>query len=90
MLVSGMTIELPDEEVANLQLTPAKIRLELAVGLYAGRRISLGRAAKIAGVAYASFMHEIGQRGLCINYTVEDAEHDMRMADQFSGGPAKG
>jgi predicted HTH domain antitoxin len=85
-----MTIELPDKEVADLGLTPAQARLELAVGLYAGRQISLGRGARIAGMPYASFLHEIGHRGLCVNYTVEDAEHDMRMAEQFSGGPAQG
>ena len=85
-----MTIELPDQEVGGLRLTPAQARLELAVGLYAGRQISLGRAARIAGVSYAAFMHEIGHHGLCINYTVEDAEHDMRMAEEFSGGPAQG
>jgi len=85
-----MTIELPDQEVASLRLTPAQVRLELAVGLYAGRQVSLGRAARIAGVPYASFMHEIGHRGLCLNYTVEDAEHDMRMAEQYTGKPAQG
>ena len=85
-----MTIELPDQEVAGLRLRPAQVRLELTIGLYAGRQISLGRAARIAGVPYASFMHEIGRRGLCINYTVEDAEHDMRMAEQFSSRPAQG
>ena len=85
-----MTIELPDQEVAGLRLTPAQVRLELAIGLYAGRQISLGRAARIAGVPYASFMHEVGHRGLCINYTVADAEHDMRMAEEFSGRPAQG
>jgi predicted HTH domain antitoxin len=82
-----MTIELPDQEVASLQLTPAQVRLELAVGLYAGRQVSLGRAARIAGVPYPAFMHEIGHRGLCIHYTIDDAEHDMRMAEQFSGKP---
>jgi predicted HTH domain antitoxin len=85
-----MTIELPDHEVAGLRLTPAQVRLELAVGLYAGRQVSLGRAARIAGVPYASFMQEIGRRGLCVSYSVEDAEHDMRMAEQLAGKPVKG
>lgn len=85
-----MTIELPDQEIDFLRLTPEQVRLELAVGLYAGRQVSLGRAAKIAGVAYAAFMHEIGHRGICINYTIEDAEHDMKMADELSGETARG
>ena len=85
-----MIVELPDQEVGGLRLTPGQVRLELAVGLYVGRQVSLGRAARIAGLPYASFMHEIGHRGLCINYTVEDAEHDMRMAERFSGSPGQG
>ena len=79
-----MTIELPDKEIGPLRLTNEQARLELAVGLYAGRQVSLGRAAKIAGVSYTAFMHEIGLRGLCINYTMEDAEHDMKMAEEFA------
>ena len=79
-----MTIELPDREISGLHLTPEQMRVELAVGLYAGRRVSLGRAARIAGVSYSDFMHAIGHRDLCINYTVEDALHDMAMADELS------
>jgi predicted HTH domain antitoxin len=52
--------------------------------LYAGRQVSLGRAARIAGIPYSDFLHEIGRRGICINYTVEDAEPDLRMADELS------
>jgi len=78
-----MTIELP--ELESLRLTPEQARLELAVGLYAGRRVTLGRAAKIAGVSHTEFMHEIGRRGLCLHYTVEDAMHDMAVVDKLCG-----
>lgn len=84
-----MTIELPDKDLAGLSLTPEQARLAMAIGLYAGRRASLGRAARIAGIPYVSFMHELGHRGLCINYTVEDAEHDMKMADLLSAKLAR-
>ena len=79
-----MTIEVPDEELGTLHLTPERARVELAVGLYAGRQVSLGRAARIAAIHYADFLHEIGRRGICINYSVEDAEHDMKMADALA------
>lgn len=78
-----MTIELPEKEIGGLSLTPEKVRLELAVGLYSGRHVSLGRAARIAGITYPDFLHEIGRRGICVNYTVEDAHHDMQMADKL-------
>jgi predicted HTH domain antitoxin len=83
-----MTIELPDREVESLSLTPNRVRLELAIGLYVGRQVSLSRAAKIAGVAFADFMHEIGRRGICVNYTPEDAQHDLMMVDRLSGKTA--
>ncbi|MBI4658597.1 MAG: UPF0175 family protein [Verrucomicrobia bacterium] len=80
-----MTIELPEVDLGSLKLTPEQARLELAVGLYAGRRVTLGRAAGIAGLSHTEFMREIGRRGLCIHYGVEDAQHDMAMADKLSG-----
>jgi predicted HTH domain antitoxin len=78
-----VTIELPESELKSLGLTPEQARLEVAVGLYAGRRVTLGRAARIGGVSYAEFMHEIGRRGLSIYYTTEDAAHDMAMVDKL-------
>ena len=80
-----MMIELPDKELGNLHLTPERARLEFAAGLYSGREVSLGRAAKIAGISYTAFMHAMGERGICINYTVEDAEQDVETVRQRLG-----
>ena len=72
-----MTIELPDLGLENFKITPEQARVELAVGLYAGRQVTMGRAAKIAGIPYTDFMHEIGSRGICMNYSLEDALQDI-------------
>ncbi len=40
-----MMIELPDTDLESLHLTQEQARLELAVGLYAGREVTMGRAA---------------------------------------------
>ncbi len=37
----------------------------------------MGRAAQIADMSYATFMHELDRRGLCLNYTPEDALQDV-------------
>ena len=76
-----MTIELPD--IDSLRLTPNEARLELAVGLYAGRRVTLGHGAKIAGVSHTQFMREVGSRSIPIHYTAEDALHDVAMVDKL-------
>jgi predicted HTH domain antitoxin len=78
-----MTIELPDEEISSLHLTPEQGRLELAIGLYAGQKVSMGRAARIAGIPYAQFMQELGSRKLCVNYGVDDLAHDLRMVESL-------
>src|SRR5688500_15650624 len=79
----NMTLELPEQELGSLRLTPAQARLELAVGLYAGRRVTLGHGAMIGGVSHTEFMHEIGRRGLNIHYTIEDAMHDVATVDKL-------
>jgi predicted HTH domain antitoxin len=72
-----MTIELPDKALGNLQLTPEQARREIAVGLYAGGQISLGRAAQVAGQPKPAFQQELARRHICMNYSVEDAQHDI-------------
>jgi predicted HTH domain antitoxin len=83
-----MTIELPDVNIGSQPLTSEQARVDFAVGLYTGRQVSLGRAAKVAGISYTDFMHELGKRGICLNYTIEDMEHDMRMADELAAKAA--
>ena len=79
----SVTFELPERELGSLQLTPAQARLELAVGLYAGRRVTLGHGVMIGGVSHTKFMHEIGRRGVNIHYTIEDAMHDVATVDKL-------
>ena len=79
-----MMIELPDTDLESLHLTQEQARLELAVGLYAGREVTMGRAARIAGTTYAAFMREIGKRGICVSYTEQDALDDIKQLRQRS------
>ena len=64
-----------------MKLTEAEAKLDLAIGLYTGRHISMGRAAKLAAISYTAFLHELGRRGICINYSTEDLAHDLRLMD---------
>ncbi|MCU0786386.1 MAG: UPF0175 family protein [Verrucomicrobia bacterium] len=80
-----MTIELPDVSIGVQPLTSEQARLDFAVGLYSGRHASLGHAAKVAGMPKVLFMRELGARGVCRNYTVEDARHDVQRVRQKLG-----
>jgi len=79
-----MIIELPDVNIGSQPLTSEQARLALALGLYTGRHVSLGRAAKIAGIPYIAFMEEMGKHGICMNYSMEDLQHDIEMVEKLS------
>ena len=80
-----MTIELPDVKIGSQPLTSEQARVDFAVGLYSGRHMSLGRAAKVAGMPVALFMQELGRRGIYRSYSVEDALYDVQRVRQKLG-----
>jgi predicted HTH domain antitoxin len=82
----GVTIELSDEELGGVKITPAEARQDFAIGLYTARRASLGKAAKIAGISGPEFLHELGRRGLSINYSESDFRHDLQLLDRSDSG----
>ena len=73
-----MTIEIQDEKLGNVKLTPNRLRLEMAAGLYASEEMTLGQAADLAGVSQTEFLKELGSRGICVHYDVEEFEQDLR------------
>jgi predicted HTH domain antitoxin len=74
-----MQITLPDELVENLGLTPENARLDLAIGLYAEHRITLGHAAKIAGLVQSAFMKKLGALRIPMHYDLTELEEDLLM-----------
>jgi predicted HTH domain antitoxin len=74
-------IELPDSIGTEVELTPERVKLETATGLYASGAVTLGQAAELAGISQTQFLHELGKRNICVNYGLEDLQHDLRMID---------
>ena len=74
-----MQIALPDEVGQGLNLTPETTRTGLAIGLYADRRITLGRAAKIADMAQAAFLRKLGELHIPMHYDLPELEEDLRI-----------
>jgi len=76
-----MKLEIEDELLEGVELSPKEARLDFAVGLFADRRITLGRAARIAQLSQTDFLQELGSRGISVHYGVEDFEADVRTLD---------
>lgn len=76
-----MTIEVPDQDLGHLKLTTAEAKLEFSIGLYTGRHLSMGKAARLAGLPYPAFLKELGRRGIPVNYSSEDLAHDLKLLE---------
>ena len=63
-----MTLELPDEVFANSHWTEKELLLELAVGLYAAKRMSLAKAAEVAGLDRIAFSRVLAAREIPTMY----------------------
>jgi predicted HTH domain antitoxin len=73
-----MTIEVQDEALRGLNLTQPQALLDLAVGLFTERRVTVGRAAAVAQLTQLDFQRELARRGIPVHYDLEDLQADMR------------
>jgi len=71
-----MNLNLPSE--VERQLTPESAALHLAIGLFVADEVTLGQAAKIAGISQTIFLQELGERKIPIHYGVEELNEDLR------------
>jgi len=74
-----MDVVIPKDIVAATKMSEAQLKLEIAIMLYKQEKISSGRACQWLGMNLIEFRRELGQRGLTINYDVEDFESDLKM-----------
>jgi predicted HTH domain antitoxin len=68
-----ITIDLPN----TLKISETDLRTELAIALFQQQRITIGSASQLAGLHQIEFQQLISDRGICINYEVEDLEQDL-------------
>jgi predicted HTH domain antitoxin len=73
-----MQVEIPDAALSGTGLTPDQVRLEVAVALYRDRKVSMGRAARLAGLARIPFQRELAKRGVTVDYGVDDLHADLK------------
>jgi predicted HTH domain antitoxin len=62
------------------------IKRSLAVGLYREGRLSLGKAAELAGAKSKwEMLMLLNERGVPLDYTAEDAESDLKTLEEVLG-----
>ena len=74
----SVTVDLPDQHLRGLNVTADRLKLAAGIGLYASGEVTLGQAALLAEVSQTQFLHELGRRGISVNYSLEDLEQDLK------------
>lgn len=58
----------------------------LALNYFQDRTLSLGKAAKMAGMNYWEFIEFLGKHGVpVIDYSIDELEHEFKMVEQLAG-----
>lgn len=63
----------------DLDISSEDLRIDVAVGMYASHRVTLGRAAKIAGLDQLRFQKHLQSLGIPLHYDETDWADDLRM-----------
>lgn len=70
-------LEIPGDVLDSARMTVEEAKLELAISLYAQRRLSLGKARELAGLSLWEFRQILASRRIPPHYDVEDLEQDV-------------
>jgi predicted HTH domain antitoxin len=80
----SVTLEIPDDVSRAMRVPPQelepRLRLELAVALYAQQVLSLGKSAQLAGLSKFEMNAVLARRGVPMHYSEKDLAEDLAYA----------
>jgi predicted HTH domain antitoxin len=72
-----MSLTIPDDVLEAAGMDESELRQELAIMLFQRDRLTLGQAARLAGLDLLRFQHLLASRGIAMHYDVEEFEADL-------------
>jgi len=72
-----VTINIPDSALAQVNINPDQLLIELAVYLYDKKAFSWGKARKLSGLDEMSFRKELAKRDVYMHFDLEDLKKDL-------------
>ena len=74
-----MTVEIPDQIIAQSGLSAQEILLKVALILFQEEKITLGQASRLAKLHQFEFQKELAKREIPVHYSEEDFERDLQI-----------
>jgi predicted HTH domain antitoxin len=78
-----MSLVIPDDVVHATRMSVDDLRVEIAMLLFMDDKLTLGQAARFAGVSQAEFQTVLGQRRISLHYDVQDFRDDLETLDEI-------
>lgn len=78
MASTTLQLEIPRAILSSARLSLDELKIELAVHLYAQRRLSLSKASELAGLTLWRFRQILGAREIEASYTPDDVDEDLQ------------
>lgn len=70
-------LEVPQDVLDSARMTPAELKVEMALHLYAQERLSIGKARELAGMALWEFRQLLASRRIPPHYDASDLDEDV-------------
>ncbi len=85
-------VKVPSEvvELVSPRKLEDELRLLVALELYREGKVSLGKAAEIAGLSLREFLYELRIRRIPLNYDLEELEEDLKVVNELLREKEKG
>jgi len=84
-LFMSITLDIPDSVVKSFRVPEAeleqRLRMELAVTIYAQGLLSFGKAAELANMSRFQFADLVTERGIAPHYGPEELAEDLAYAN---------
>lgn len=85
-----MQLTVPDEFAGQTGCSSSDLLFDLAVGLLLDGRLTLGRAAGLAGLTKPAFLDELGRRRIPMPYDERDLAAELQtLREMLPGAPPK-
>jgi len=81
--VAAAQIEIPEDILDSARLTLAEAKRELALALYAQRRLSAGKARSLAGLSLWEFRQLTASRNIPVQFDEDELAEDLKAVDQW-------
>jgi predicted HTH domain antitoxin len=72
-----MLISIPDEAIADQDLSANDLLIELAVALYRNGRLTMGHACKMTDLPEIEFQRQLAAREIELRYPPESLDDDL-------------